>query len=183
MGMRSEDGATSTARPPMLLVAAAVLAAEALALLVYTVLNLVAIATDNSYQVANGVALIIMQVIVLVGLAWMAYGIVRVRPWTRTPSVLVQVFTGIMAIILLQAHRDDWGLPLLLLAILGLVGLLVPASLKALARPVPGPESDPEPERQAPARANSVAANSAKAKRSGNAARSGNPAKRNPAGK
>jgi hypothetical protein len=165
----------------MLLVAAAVLAAEALALLVYTVLNLVAIATNNSYQVANGVALIIMQVIVMVGLAWMAYGIVRLRPWTRTPSVLVQVFIGIMAIILFQAHRYDWGLPLLLLAILGLVGLLVPASLKALARPVPGPES--EPERQAPARGNSVTANSAKAKGPGSAARSGNPAKRNPAGK
>ncbi|MBO0819409.1 MAG: hypothetical protein J2P26_01010, partial [Nocardiopsaceae bacterium] len=70
-------------RPPMLLVAAAVLAAEALALLAYTVLTVIAVATDKAYTVSNGVAQIVMQLILLTGLALLASGVARMRPWTR----------------------------------------------------------------------------------------------------
>jgi hypothetical protein len=50
--------------------------------------------------------------------------------------VLTQVFTVMIAIWLLEAHRYAWGVPALLLAIAGCVGLFAPTSLRALARPV-----------------------------------------------
>ena len=77
------------------------------------------------------------RVIVVAGLAWIASGIARVRPWSRTPAVMTQLLTGVIAICLLQAHRFDWGIPALLLAIAGLAGLLAPASLRALTRATP----------------------------------------------
>lgn len=171
MGMRYKDGAASpeapgeapdateapgtapvmagaagaAGRPPMVLVAAIVVAAEALALLVYTVLTVIAVATNQTYQVSSGVAQIVLQLIVVAGLAWIASGLAKVRPWTRTPAVMLQGFIGIMAIILLQAHRLDWGLATLVLAAAGLAGLLSPASLRALARPMPPPRADEKP--------------------------------------
>ncbi|HZZ53731.1 MAG TPA: hypothetical protein VFE26_05540 [Trebonia sp.] len=57
------------------------------------------------------------------------------RPWSRTPAAMIQVFTGIVAVYLLQAHRFDWGVIALLLALAGLAGLLTPASFRALNRP------------------------------------------------
>jgi hypothetical protein len=50
--------------------------------------------------------------------------------------VLTQVLTGVIAVYLLQAHRFDWGIPALLLAIAGLAGLVAPASFRALSRSV-----------------------------------------------
>jgi hypothetical protein len=121
----------------MLLVAAAALALEALALLVVTVLDVIDITSGRSYQAANGFALVILQLIMIVGLGMLASGALKLRPWTRTPAVMVQVLTGVVAVILLQAGRPEWGVPTAVLAVAGLVGLLAPASLKALARPRP----------------------------------------------
>lgn len=173
MGMRSGDDAASAARPLLVLVAAVVLAAEAAALLAYTVLNVIDIATNNSYQVSNAVALVIMQAIVIAGLAWIASGLARLRPWTRTPAVMVQAFIAVVAVILFQAHRYDWAVPTLLMAAAGLISLLAPPSLRALARREP----DREEQASAPAKASKAAMPTRAAKRSGN------PAKRNPAGK
>jgi hypothetical protein len=50
---------------------------------------------------------------------------------------MTQVLTGVIAVYLLQAHRFDWGVPALLLALAGLAGLLAPPSLRALSRPAP----------------------------------------------
>jgi hypothetical protein len=168
----------------MLLVAAGVLAAEAVALLAYTVITVIATATNDAYQVSNGVAQIVLQLIMLAGLAWLASGVRKARPWTRTPSVMVQILIGFVAIVLLQAHRWDWGVPTLLLAAAGLVGLLSPASLKALARPIP-PRDQPQQRQQTPKTdASPKTERKTKAKATtGASAKSGNPAKRNPAGK
>jgi hypothetical protein len=70
-----------------------------------------------------------------------AAGLARVRPWSRTPAVMTQVLTGVIAVYLLQAHRFDWGVPALLLALAGLAGLLAPPSLRALSRPAPAEEA------------------------------------------
>ena len=119
----------------MLLVAAGAQAAEAVLLLVAAVLSAVDAVAGQSYQRSSGVALIVLEFIVVAGLAWIASGLARVRPWSRTPAAMIQVFTGIVAIYLLQAHRFDWGVIALLLALAGLAGLLTPASLRALNRP------------------------------------------------
>ena len=53
------------------------------------------------------------------------------RPWSRTPAVMTQVFTVIIAIWLLEAHRLAWGLPALVIALAGLAGLFAPTSLRS----------------------------------------------------
>jgi 4-amino-4-deoxy-L-arabinose transferase-like glycosyltransferase len=164
-------------RPPMLLAAAVVLLAEALALLAYTVITVIAVATDQAYTVSNGVAQIILQLIMLAGLALLAFGVARMRPWTRTPSVMVQILIGFVAIVLLQAHRYDWGVPTLLLAAAGLIGLLTPASLKALARPMPQPEQSSRDQSSS-----MQSRQPQRARKTGASGKSGNPAKRNSAG-
>ena len=141
MGMRSAEGAPGTSVPlsapgtRMLLLAAAAQAAEAAALCVAVVLSAVDSASGRAWTTSNAVGLIVVEVIVAIGVAAIASGIARVRPWSRTPAAMTQVFTVIIAIWLLEAHRYDWGLPALLLAIAGLAGLLAPTSLRALARP------------------------------------------------
>jgi hypothetical protein len=133
MGMRSPQGAT-VSRPATLRLAAGVQAAEAAALAVAGVLAAVDAAAGRSSRASNGVALTLFVFVVAAGLAWIAFGIARVQPWSRTPAVMIQVLTGIIAVYLLQAHRYDWGIPALLLAVAGLAGLLAPASLHALSR-------------------------------------------------
>jgi hypothetical protein len=137
--MRS--GESREGAPGMLRLAAGVQAAEAAGLCVAGVLAAVDAAGGRSSQVSSGIALTLLAFIVAAGLAWIALGIARVKPWSRTPAVMTQVLTGVVAIYLLQAHRFDWGVPALLLALAGLAGLLAPASFRALNRPVPPRET------------------------------------------
>jgi hypothetical protein len=130
MGLRSAGGA-----PNLLLLGAAAQGLEAAGLLVVIVANLIDLADGHTYQKSGAVAIIVVEVIVAIGVAWIASGIVRVRPWTRTPAVMTQVFTIFIAIWLLEAHRLAWGLPALVIALAGLAGLFAPTSLRALSRP------------------------------------------------
>jgi hypothetical protein len=120
----------------MLRVATAAQAAEAAGLCVAVVLNVISVASGESWTTSNAIGFIAFEVVVAIGVALIAAGIARVRPWSRTPAVLTQVFTVMIAIWLLEAHRYAWGVPALLLAIAGCVGLFAPTSLRALARPV-----------------------------------------------
>ncbi len=145
MGMRSPEGAAAPAkaappgteavrRPALLTLAAAVLAVEAAGLCVAGVLTAVDAAQGRSSRASSGVALIILEFILIAGVAWIAYAVARVRPWSRTPAVMMQAFTAVVAFYLLQAHRFDWGVPALLFAAAGAAALLAPASWRALAR-------------------------------------------------
>jgi len=118
----------------MLFVAAAAQAAEAAGLGVAVVFNIVDSASGRSWTTGNAIAFIVLEVIVAVGVAWIAYGVAKVQPWSRTPAVMTQVITALIAVWLLQAGRYAWGVPALLLAIAGLAGLFAPASLRALTR-------------------------------------------------
>jgi len=130
MGLRSAGGA-----PNLLLLGAAAQGLEAAGLLVVIVANLIDLADGHTYQRSGAIAIIVIEVIVAIGVAWIASGIVRVQPWTRTPAVMTQVFTIFIAIWLLDAHRVAWGLPTLIVALAGLAGLFAPASLRKLNRP------------------------------------------------
>jgi len=131
MGMRSTGVAHGT---PMLLVAAAALAAEAAGLCVAAVLNGIDAASGQDWTTGNAVAFIVIELIVAAGVAALAAAVARARPWSRTPAVMTQVFTIFIAVWLLQAHRYGWGLPALVLAVAGLAGIFAPASLRALNR-------------------------------------------------
>src|ERR1700743_3152646 len=99
---------------PLLLVATAALAAETAALIVAVAFNAAASASGHASTASNGAGFIALEIIVAIGVAWIASGVARLRPWSRTPAVLTQVLTGVIAIALLQAGRYEWGAPVLL---------------------------------------------------------------------
>ncbi len=101
-------------------------------------------AGGRSYHVSSGIALTLIGIGTAVGLGLVAAGVARARRWSRTPALLTQLFCGIVSIYLIQGDRYDWGVPGLVLAIAGFVTLLVPASIRALARePAAPPASQP----------------------------------------
>jgi hypothetical protein len=128
--------------------AAVVQGAESVLVLVATVLAGVDAAAGQSYHVSSGIALTIIGVAAVASLALVAAGLARARRWSRTPALLTQLFTGIVGIYLLQGHRLDWGLALVVLAVLGFAALLSPPSLRALTG---DQEATPEPPAGKPA--------------------------------
>ena len=141
--------------PPTLRVAAVVQAAESVLVLVATVLAGVDAAAGQSYHVNSGIALTIIGVAAVAALGFVAAGLARARRWSRTPALLTQLFAGIVGIYLLQGHRLDWGLALVVLAVLGFAALLSPPSLRALTSSQQAPPEPPArkpPARKPPAR-------------------------------
>jgi MFS family permease len=120
-------------RPPALLLAAAVQGVEAAGLAAAAVLSAVDTATGRSYERSSGIALTVIAFGAVGIVAFIAWGVYRVRRWSRTPALLTQLFVGTTGVYLLEGHRLDWGVPALLLAIAGFTGLLLPPSLRALA--------------------------------------------------
>jgi hypothetical protein len=120
--------------PATLRAAAVVQAVESAVVLAATVLAGIDTAAGRSYQQGSGIALTVIGAASAAVLALVAAGLVRVRRWSRTPALLTQLFFGIVGIYLLQAHRLEWGVPLLVLAAAGLAALLAPPSLRALTR-------------------------------------------------
>ena len=128
--------------PPTLRAAAVIQAAESVLVLVATILAGMDAAAGQSYHVNSGIALTVIGVMAVAALALVAAGLARARRWSRTPALLTQLFAGIVGIYLLQGHRLDWGLALLVLAVLGFAALLSPPSLRALTG---DQEAPPEP--------------------------------------
>ena len=122
MGMRS-----ATDAPSLLWLAAASSPCAAV--------NLSDLAGGQTYQKSNAIAIIGIEFVVAVALAVVAAGIVRLRPWSRTPAVMTQIFAIIIGIVLIQAHRFGWGFPALVFAAAGLAGLFAPTSLRKLNHP------------------------------------------------
>ena len=120
--------------PRTVRIAGAVQAAEAVLLLAATVLAAVDTATGKSYQAASGIALTVIGLVTVGLLLLVALGLARARPWTRTPALLAQLFTGIIGIYLVQGSRIEWGIPALALAAAGLAALFAPPSTQVLAR-------------------------------------------------
>jgi hypothetical protein len=139
MGMRSgesREGAPRRLRAPrMLLLAAGAQAAEAAGLGAAIVFNVTDAASGRVSTAANAIAFIVFELIIAIGVAWIAWGIAQLRPWSRTPAVMTQAFAVLIAIWLIQAQRYAWGVPALVLAAAALAGLFAPASLRALTRP------------------------------------------------
>jgi hypothetical protein len=123
---------SSESLPRSVLAAAVVQAIEAAGVLAASVLAGLATANGHSYERASGIAITLIGVATAVGLALVARALRARRRWSRTPAMLTQLFTGIVAIYLLESGRLDWGIPAIMLAIAGLAALLAPASLAVL---------------------------------------------------
>ena len=132
-------------KPPSLLGAAGVQAAEAAIVLAASVLAGVDAATGQSYQQASGVALTLIGLGTAAALAVVAVGLARGRRWSRTPALLTQLFFGIVGIYLVQGHRYGWGVPALALAVAGFAAVLAPPSLRALTGQRPASPGPPGP--------------------------------------
>ncbi len=130
-----ESAAPAPPPPGALRLAAGVLAAEALGMCVAAGFSAASTAAGQSYQRASGVALTVIAVGTAVVFAVFAAGLAKARPWTRTPVVMTQLAIGVWGIYLLDGHRLDWGVPMLLLAACALTALFTPAALRALNRP------------------------------------------------
>jgi hypothetical protein len=123
-------------------------AVEAAAVFFAAVLAGVDAGRGRSYHADSGVALTVIGIVTALALGYVASGLARARPWSRTPALLTQLFTGIVSIYLIQGHRLEWGVPGLVLAVAGFVTLLVPPSLRALAGK-PSERTEPPPTGQA----------------------------------
>ena len=123
----------------MLAGAAVIQAIEAVGVLLASVLAGVDAGNGRSYHVNSGIALTIIGLATAIALGWVAAGLARARPWSRTPALLTQLFAGIVSIYLLEAPRYAWGIPGMLLALAGFVTVLWPPSIRALSRAPSGP--------------------------------------------
>ena len=127
---------TEPAREPKALrLAAAAQGIEALGLAVAAIFSAISTADGRSSSPGNGAGLTVLVVIVAAGLAAIAVGLARARPWSRVPAVMAQLCVIIAAVALLDGHHPEWGVPALALAGACLAGLFTPASLRALNRP------------------------------------------------
>jgi hypothetical protein len=118
----------------MLRFAAVVQAVETVGVLAAAILALADTLGGHSASKSNGIGLAVLVFIAAILMGLIAMGIAQVRPWSRTPAVMTQIVIAIVAVVLIQGGRYDWGVPGIVLVVVGLVGLLNPASFRALVR-------------------------------------------------
>jgi hypothetical protein len=119
-------------RPLSISLAAVIEAVQSAGVFAAAVAAGISAAEGKSYQSSSGIALTIIGAGTAVLLALTAFGLLRVRRWSRTPALLTQLFTGIVGIYLVQGDRLWLGGPAIALAVAGLALLLLPPSLRAL---------------------------------------------------
>jgi hypothetical protein len=107
-------------------------AVEALGVLLAAVLAGIDTGSGKSYHLASGIAITVIGIATAIVLGLVARGLRAGRRWTRTPTMLTQLFVAIVGIYLVQSARYNWGIPALLLAIGGFAMLLAPASVELL---------------------------------------------------
>jgi hypothetical protein len=147
-------------RPWTLLLAVGAHALEAAGLVVAAVVSTADTISGHSYHQNSGIALTILAYLAVIVVAVVGWGLYRASQWSRTPALLTQLFVGTTGVYLLEDHHLGWGLPALLVAIVGFLGVCLPASWQTLSRlglaereelavPAP-PEPEPEPVPPAP---------------------------------
>jgi hypothetical protein len=143
-------------RPWTLLLAVAAQALEAVGLLVVAVVTTVNTISGSSYRENSGIALTFLAYLAAVAVAFVALGLWRASLWSRTPALLTQLFVGTTGVYLLEDHHLAYGLIALVAAIIGFLGICLPASWQTLSRlglaerdeldlAVAEPEPEPEP--------------------------------------
>jgi hypothetical protein len=121
-------------RPFALVGAAGAQGAEAAGVFAASVLSAIDTATGKSYETSSGIALTVIGFATVVALGYVAVGLAHGRSWSWTPAMLIQVFTLIIGIYLLQSHRYDWGTPAVIVPVAAAILLLLPRSLTTFGR-------------------------------------------------
>ncbi|WP_049569267.1 hypothetical protein [Nonomuraea sp. SBT364] len=120
-------------RPWSLVAAALVVALEGLIALGLGVYVGVETAFGTPDDLTAALAEAAFGVLIGAGLLWVAWGgLLAAERWGRAPAVLAQIFMIPISVTLIDSGRPEFGVPLLLVAVIGLVGLLAPPTTRAL---------------------------------------------------
>ncbi|MFD0884256.1 hypothetical protein ACFQ08_06790 [Streptosporangium algeriense] len=122
----------SNQRPFTLTVAAAVMALEGVVTVllggyvgVETVIGQPSDVVSSAFVAGFGILL-------GAGLLWVGLGMLRTERWARSPGVLAQIFAVVVGVTLIQSDQRTIGIPLITVAVIGLVALLSPPTTQAL---------------------------------------------------
>jgi hypothetical protein len=89
--------------------AAAVLAAEGVALLIFAAIEMVGLGAGDAASLPTAIALIVLTVIGAVGLLLFAWGTQVGRSWARSGGVVVQVLAVVLALAALTLQPITWA--------------------------------------------------------------------------
>ncbi|GAA3712666.1 hypothetical protein GCM10022224_092800 [Nonomuraea antimicrobica] len=121
------------ARPLTLLIAAVVVALEGLVALGLGVFVAVETLVGAPDDMTSAAAEAVFGLLVGAGLLWVAWGgLFRMERWGRSPAVLTQIFMLPVGVTLTQSGWPQLGIPLIAVAVAGLVTLLAPPTTRAL---------------------------------------------------
>jgi hypothetical protein len=138
---------TVSVRPVSVTAAAVVQALEGFVLVAVGIYVAYETIVGQPRDLPSAIALAVITVLTGVLLVLVGRGLLRTRRWSRAPAVMTQLFTLIVAAPMVQAGRHVLGVPLIAVAVIGLLLLLAPATGQALAGE---PEPDAEPESEPP---------------------------------
>ncbi len=133
----------SVRSPALATSAAAVLALEGAALVVFAIIELLGLGSGQAASLPTALALIVLTLIGAAALFAFAMGTRRGRTWARSGGVVLQILALALALASLTVQPVPWpfvlgvGLP-------GLIGLVL---LISTSRREGRPETKPEPER------------------------------------
>jgi hypothetical protein len=120
--------------PAYLRLATGATALEALALALSAVWLVVHRLTGHrAYDSFDFWFLVGLVVFAAAALAWTSRGLARQRRWARSPSVLTQLLALPVGVDAVQTGAGWVGVPLLVCAVIGLIGLFAPSTTHALA--------------------------------------------------
>jgi hypothetical protein len=120
-------------RPLTILIAAAVVALEGLIALGLGLFVAVEALTGTPGNMTTALAEAAFGVLIGAGLLWVAWGgLFKMERWGRSPGVLTQIFVMPVAVTLIQSDQPQLGIPLIVVALAGLVTLLLPPTTRAL---------------------------------------------------
>ena len=127
---RAVPEAEETPRPALLMGAAVLVGLEGLALFGLGILELANLHAD---RVVLAVTTALFFLLMGAGLLACARGLAQVRSWARGPAVAVQLITLLLSFSFWGAQTRPGAIVLALVAVSALVGVLSPASTRALA--------------------------------------------------
>lgn len=121
---------TTALRPPIpLVMATALVVLEGLVMGALTVAELVSV---DSSRLSVGLTTAAFFALVTAALLWCAWGLVRRETWARGPLVMAQLIQLGMAYSLFDAAAPWLSVALAVVALLVVVGILHPASVRAM---------------------------------------------------
>ncbi|WP_283134041.1 hypothetical protein [Rhizohabitans arisaemae] len=119
-------------RPMTLTAAAVVLALEGLTSVVLGGYVAVQTVIGKPEDVTSSIALAVFGLGAGAALLWVAKGLLDALRWSRSPAIVTQIFALPVSISLIQAGAYLWGVPLVLVAVAGLVAMFSPPTTNAL---------------------------------------------------